>query len=399
MTVTAIPADARAEKGARDSIYPYETQAGTRYYFVFRDRRGKQSTRRGFTSRTAARKAREELMGRVHRGEVRISRLTLKDLWTPWLERRKPYLVDGTWQDYRRHGELRILPHLGAARLATLNAPMLSDWLVELEATGDWAPKTLNNALKTLVVCLNQAVRDGLLSANPAAFVQALPLAHIERDYLRLHEISLYLDGCDAAYRPLAETLIGTGLRISEAIALTLGDVDLDRHAIVVYRSAKAREHVGATKGKRFRRVEIGPALCATLARQITRRLDAGAAIGDVVFVTPHRTGRAQPGRWDADVRTLPLDRNTISRGWHKAALGDAGLRDMPLHALRHTAAAAWLTAGQPLVYVQRQLGHAQITTTERIYGHLEETVLRSAAAETEERIRQAAEHYAGVAA
>jgi integrase len=48
---------------------------------------------------------------------------------------------------------------------------------------------------------------------------------------------------------------------------------------------------------------------------------------------------------------------------------------------------------------VQRQLGHAQITTTERIYGHLEETVLRSPAAETEERIRQAAKHYAAMAA
>jgi hypothetical protein len=29
------------------------------------------------------------------------------------------------------------------------------------------------------------------------------------------------------------------------------------------------------------------------------------------------------------------------------------------------------LTTGRPLMYVQRQLGHAQITTTERLYGHL----------------------------
>ena len=59
----------------------------------------------------------------------------------------------------------------------------------------------------------------------------------------------------------------------------------------------------------------------------------------------------------------------------------------MPLHSLRHTAAAAWLTTGKPLMYVQRQLGHASITTTERCYGHLEATFLKGAAAETEAAI------------
>ena len=73
-----------------------------------------------------------------------------------------------------------------------------------------------------------------------------------------------------------------------------------------------------------------------------------------------------------------------MTRSWHKAALQDAGLRDMPLHSLRHTAAAAWLTTGKPLMYVQRQLGHASITTTEHCYGHLERSFLKSAAAETE---------------
>jgi integrase len=41
-------------------------------------------------------------------------------------------------------------------------------------------------------------------------------------------------------------------------------------------------------------------------------------------------------------------------------------------------------------MYVQRQLGHAQITTTERLYGHLEEAFARNAAADTEAMIRRA---------
>ena len=48
------------------------------------------------------------------------------------------------------------------------------------------------------------------------------------------------------------------------------------------------------------------------------------------------------------------------------------------------TAAAAWLVAGYPLIFVQRQLGHRSITTTEEHYGHLEGSFVKGAAAVTE---------------
>jgi integrase len=41
-------------------------------------------------------------------------------------------------------------------------------------------------------------------------------------------------------------------------------------------------------------------------------------------------------------------------------------------------------------MYVQRQLGHADIRTTERYYGHLERHVLAAGAVATEEAIARA---------
>lgn len=371
-----------------DSIYAYETKQGTRYRFVYRDAAGKQSQKRGFTSHTAARRERQRLMSRVERGEVRISRETFGAYWERYLVRRKPYLEEGTWRDYASHGRKRLVPQFGDVKLTALRAPDIEDWLVELASDEVWSPKTLNNARKALVVCLNHAMREGLIAANPAAVVPALPEDHIERDYLRLGEISVYLDGCSAEYRPLAETLIGSGVRIGEAVALTIEDVHLDKGAIIVYRAVKRRGRIGSTKSKRFRRVEIGPKLVATLTRVIDARGDADPR--SPLFVTPPRDGRSGHGGWAGGRVGGPLERSIVSSSWHKAALEDAGLRDMPLHSLRHTAAAAWLATGHPLFYVQRQLGHSQITTTERIYGHLEETYMRSAAAETEEAIARA---------
>ena len=46
--------------------------------------------------------------------------------------------------------------------------------------------------------------------------------------------------------------------------------------------------------------------------------------------------------------------------------------RPVRLHDLRHSSAAATLAAGEPLVFVQKQLGHSDIYTTQRYYGHLE---------------------------
>jgi integrase len=394
------PVERRAD-GAKEAggVYSYSTKAGSRWYFKFRGSDGVQTTKRGFTSARAARDAKRRLTERIERGEVYQTRESFGEYWERWLARRKPYLEPGTWQGYEINGRRRLLPVLADVPLGRLGVEQVQAWMEEqaesVEA-GVVAVKTVNNALGTLVVCLNAALEDGLIAANPALRVPRLPAAHIEREYLRLREIPVYLDSCSAVYRPVAELLIGSGLRISEALALRVGDLELEKQGgvIVVYRSRKRGEAIGSTKSDRFRAVEIGPGLSGVLRDHLA--LGAEATSGDqakaYVFVMPVRARKRDQGRWEGDGAGEPMDRTTISRDWHKAALQDASLRDMPLHALRHTAAAAWLAAGNSLMYVQRQLGHADIRTTEHYYGHLERHVLAAGAVATEEAIARAVE-------
>ncbi|MDQ3588441.1 MAG: site-specific integrase, partial [Actinomycetota bacterium] len=241
--------------------------------------------------------------------------------------------------------------------------------------------KTINNSLIPLRLSLSHAVEDGLIGRNPAASVAGarrrvkVAVEQREMDFLRLDEIPRYLEACAGHYRPLAEVLIATGLRISEALHLRWSDVDLEGHALLVTGSRKRgreRETSGSTKGDRWRSVDFGPRT-AGLLRDL-RATQSEHQFADFrsrpVFV--HHDG----GR---------LSRNTVSTGWHKAALEDAELRTtLRLHDLRHSAAASWLAAGLPLIYVQRQLGHASITTTEAQYGHLEKSFLRGAAQRAE---------------
>jgi hypothetical protein len=144
-----------APRSSTPNVYPYETSDGLRWRYSYRDSRGRLSTRRGFLSERAAARDREERMGRVRQGTVVVSRATFGDFFPEWLRGRRPYLTAGTWADYEVHGRKRLLPHFGSSRLTAITTFEVRDWLLELHEAGEYAPKTLNNALAVLVAALN----------------------------------------------------------------------------------------------------------------------------------------------------------------------------------------------------------------------------------------------------
>ncbi len=297
------PAARRADLAHGGSgVYSYSTREGIRWRFVVRRSDGSQTSKRGFTSQRAAAEARRRLVEQVERREVVHTTETFGRYWERWLARRRPYLEEGTWSGYEISGRKRLLPAFANKRLGALSVDDIRAFVseqAEAVEAGELAAKTVNNALVTLVVCLNDAVEDGLIVANPALRVERLPAPHIEREYLRLHEIPIYLDSCSDLYRPLAEVLIGSGVRISEALALHIGDLELDDSGgvIVVYRSRK-KATVGSTKSDRFRPVEIGPRTSLALRTQIARRreFDTGLANDGARVRHARAWPQAQPG-------------------------------------------------------------------------------------------------------
>jgi hypothetical protein len=109
----AAIADSVSSAPAGDGVYAYETRAGTRYRFVFRQSDGALSTRRGFTSQRAAATARRRLVESIERGEVKVARETFESFWLRVLEEKRPYMTDGSAEDFEAHGRKRLLPSLG----------------------------------------------------------------------------------------------------------------------------------------------------------------------------------------------------------------------------------------------------------------------------------------------
>jgi integrase len=378
--------EAAVTRGASHGVYRYETKAGLRWRLLYRRSDGSLTSRRGFASRRAALDARRGMVESVRRGEILAARETFADFYAAFLETKRPYITHGTWVDYEIHGRKRLLPLLGVLKLSDIDEDRVRAWMArmaEAVAAGDVTAKTVNNARMCLSMACAEAVRRRQMPRNPCQYVRRLPVEREELEYLRMHEIARYLDACAEPYRPLAEFLIGTGVRISEALGLRWSDLDLDAGVVRIARQrSRANDGTVPTKGRRFRSVQVGPQL-ATRMRAL--RDERAGEDGGWVFLCPP----ALRGQYSKRTEPVPPSRKT-AWDWHVATLQDAGLRYMPLHALRHTAATAWLGTGHPLIFVQRQLGHRSITTTEEHYGHLEASFVRNAAAETEAAIARA---------
>jgi integrase len=372
---------------ARGAIYPRQLKDGRTVFDVrYRSSNGRQCHKRGFARKREAERYLTDQLALVHRGALIVTDVRFAAYFDAWLAGHRLRLEAGTYRDYEIHGRLRLKPFFGTMKLSAITAAHVREYVAGHAAAGRLSVRSINNSVIVLGVALAHAVDDGLIAANPAVARRGarerirLPEAHREMDYLRLREIPVYLAGCSRSYRPLAELLIATGMRIGEALGLCWRDVDLDARRIRVLRAAK-RGGPGSTKGDRARAVDIGPRLQSVL-RDVRDYQALWLDLGPDTLVFARRSGGA-PGR------------SLVSSGMHKRALARAGLRDLRLHDLRHTAAATWLAAGLPLIYVQRQLGHASLSTTESIYAHLEDGLFAGAPAAVEQAIWSAVKPHA----
>ncbi|HBC85713.1 MAG TPA: tyrosine recombinase XerC [Lentisphaeria bacterium] len=144
----------------------------------------------------------------------------------------------------------------------------------------------------------------------------------------------------------ILEVIYSGGLRISEALGLNMGDVDLISDIIKV-----------KGKGKKERIAALGKPASMSLSSyfKIREIRNASANQGSPVFVNKDGTR----------ISSRSFQRN------FKQYLATAGLpADMTPHKLRHSFATHMLNAGADMRSVQELLGHANLSTTQ-IYTHV----------------------------
>ena len=314
---------------------------------------------------------------------------TLEQYAQRWLAHRDPARIAGagrtrlapsTFQGYRLNLRLHVLPRLGRRTLASLRTADIDALIAELEAEGK-ASAGIRNVIVPLRKLLADAVRQGLIAANPAAradlppaqeFVgKEIPIEHTEA--IRAALVVLANEDPlatrpDLFYVCVFDVALGTGLRLGELRALRWRDVDRERRLVRIERAYSLRELRRPKSESGVRAVPLFPSVDAALREVAVRAVSRGRYAPDELIF--------------ASARGTPLEPSNLrQRAWLPAlalaGLGDAGYR---FHDLRHTCVSRLVQAGADIKLVQSVAGHANPLITLKRYSHLLDARITEAA-------------------
>ena len=306
-------------------------------------------------------------------------------LWLASCEADK--LERSTVDYYRQHLELHIVPLIGATKLSRFTAPMARAFEDELKI--DRSPAMVRKIRGSLGAILADAQERGLVGQNVVRVIRARRRRGKETqadkrqkgkleigvDIPSPDEIRAIVHGLEGRWRPLLLTAIFTGLRASELRGLRWADVDLADGVLHVRQRADCFNAIGRPKSVAGERtVPLLPMLISTLR---AHRLACPKGALDLVF--PNGAGNVESHQ------------NIVQRGLQPAEIAadvtvDGADKDgkpvklakyTGLHAFRHFYASWCINRRKdgglelPLKLVQAQLGHASITMTMDVYGHL----------------------------
>ena len=265
---------------------------------------------------------------------------------------------------YRR--DLRAyIDWLGGRSLVDADAPTIESYVAHLRAEGR-APASIARATVAVRSLHRFLAEEGLADRDAGAAVETprvprgLPKALSEDDVASLIAAVTGHDPIARRNRAVLEVLYGTGVRISELVGLSLGDVDVEGGSLRVFGKG-AKERVVPLVGM------------------------ARAAVAE--WLAPSGRGALEPERWarrgDAEAVFLNARGGRLSRqgAWgvvrkhgERVGLGDR----LTPHVLRHSCATHLLDHGADIRVVQELLGHASISTTQ-LYTLVSTERLRSA--------------------
>ena len=288
-----------------------------------------------------------------------------RDEWPATLETFLSSKIEraNTRRAYRRHleGLATWCKAEGVMTPGALSPALLGRYRAELLA-GDAGVATCKQAIAAIrsFVRWARVFAPHLPGSDILREVFAMPRANVERPYQILSpaEAGRLLDVAEA-HSPrsfaLVALMLGSGLRVSETTALEIRSlVESDRGALLA--------HVEG-KGGKSRTVPLG----ADVADAVRAYLHAsGRSLGDPgrLFLAKDRAASSRDVAGMTPNAVFLILRRLVDRAAIRA-------KTVSPHSLRHTFAVRYLRAGGDVAALQKILGHASLTTTQRYVDHL----------------------------
>lgn len=268
---------------------------------------------------------------------------------------------------------------------AAFNEPVSS--MFTAENSGETlSPKTVREVHILTSMILNEAVKDGIISANPAERARLPKIEKHEADFLEPEELAEVLAAADQEkenIRLFVYLLAASGGRRGEVVGLRWRDVNFEFGQIHFEQTVLYRKNLGIytdtpknEKSDRFLR--LPPEMMKMLSEYKEEwekfKKKCGTAYPKKITL-PNGSGQMQDIEPDfVFTQTkrfgFPISPDTTN-GWLNKLSEKYSLKPLHPHMFRHSAASTLIYAGVDVVSVAGYLGHATPTTTQNIYSHI----------------------------
>ena len=201
------------------------------------------------------------------------------------------------------------------------------------------------------------AIDEGVLQVDPTrkVIIKGKEPSKKKPKFLNQHELQSLLNALTLTDEPNWDWFIllvaKTGLRFSEALALSPLDFDFAEQKVKITRTWNYKNADGGfSDTKNFsskRTLQLDPKLCFQIST-----LTKNIADDELVFVK----GRVY---------------NSLVNDYLKTLCEKAGVPVISVHGLRHTHASLLIFAGVSIASIAKRLGHSSVTTTQETYLHI----------------------------
>jgi integrase len=353
-------------------------------------KKAKRLTFYGKTRKEVQEKIREALNQKDKGMLSEPSKLTLQEWLKTWLEDYKQReLKESTWESYKSLIEDYINPDLGMVKLSKLRTNDIQRFYNEKltngrkrnvkkdgeEITG-LSTRTVKYIHTVLSGALKQAVKEGLIPANPADATTQPRQVKKEITPLSAEQVRYFLDNIKANWLyPVFVTDLGTGLRRGELLGLKWDVVNLKDGTATIRRSLiQVKGKVFLQEDTKTKSSTATVKLPNTVVKELRKvkkqqaqyKLILGKAYQDSDFVFTWPDGR--------------YIRPDYLYHQYKNLLKENGLPDTRFHDLRHTFCTMLLESGEELSTVSKLARHSSFSITADIYGHLTTNMQNQAA-------------------
>lgn len=316
--------------------------------------------------------------------------LTLGAYGQFWLTQAKRLEVGGrTFDWYRNLFEKHITPALGGYQLGEVTTQIIQSFLNEQTQKG-YSDRQIAGLRTTLDQIYRLACQNNLVRVNPVVQSKIVrPKARVlaqqrKQKAMTIEERERLIKALEGEYimRPILLTLLFTGMRIGELLALQWRHIDFENDQIHVEQALVLRPevdekgqvgryetHVAEPKTiSSFRSIPM-PAIVRRELLDWQKNLDylyhLDFTEDSFVFCSTDTGERRTYDGFRSSYQKFLRRHGLTGSIWH-------------LHTYRHTCATMLLESGVNPKLVQHQLGHASITTTMNVYSHVGDELIHA---------------------